>query len=659
MKRFIREYACHTDWGCWPGWLIGFACLCLLLLPQTAAAQQDSLLSVWAEFLEEDAGLLDNIYFFLENPVNINRASKNELLRLPFLIPQQADSILSYRHMHRRIRRKGELKKIVGSWTYRLIKDFIVLKSQPPQALRLIHRTGYPFDPSAAYSYGSSFSDYNKVYIQLNQNLRAGLVTQKDPGETSFADYISGFIHYQHKDWQIIAGKYYPEFGEGLLFSNPFSGLKSANGVTVFGSGLNRVHPSVSSYENGGMFGLYVQASPFNNFSVSLLAGNNFRDARFGADGRTVIGLDYDGYHRNPAELKAKNAVREQVVGFIADKIINRYLRMAALISRFKFSPGITYAPQSVTEKEYRKNIFHFSGEALSNGSLAYFCSWRHFSFKGEGAFSHPGGGYAFAQSLLLRSPSLSWGVKIWRASNNFQSPAGRLFDDQTPFPRGQQGIYTAAAFRPEKRINVSAYHIFKKDLWRGYFNDMPQWQSEWLLQSVIKTNSARLLLRLRRKTAPQEAVAPQPSTSGLNQQWLYRIQLLIPVQRDIRWSMRWQHTSLSPRPESGSYLFQDLLAEVGKQWTLSCRITVFRTSSYLSRLYEYERDLPGSFANYALYGEGYKWYFLLAYILNPSVRFWVKYRYLRQNRKDLLTDSFEQQATRNRLLRVQLQLNF
>ncbi len=653
MKHSVREYKCYTDLSRLPGWLIFAALLCILLLPQAATAQQDSLLSVWAEFVEEDASLIDNIYYLLENPLNVNRANKDELLQLPFLIAQQADSIISYRRMHGRIRRKTELRKIIGSWTFRLIKDFIVLKTPSSQSLRLTHRNVYPFDPAAFYvdgTYeGSPLSDYNKVYIKLSQNLRAGLVTQKDAGEASFADYFNGYICYEKKDWQIIAGKYYPQFGEGLVFSNPFAGLKSANSLAVFSAGLNRAHPSLSSYENGGMFGLYLQTPRIKHFSLSFFVGNNFRDARYSADGHTVIGFDYDGYHRNADEIEAKNAVREQVAGLTVDKIFGRHFRMAALISRFKYSPEINFSSQTVPDNEYRRNIFNFCGDALTAGAIAYRFSWRHLSLKGEGALSNPGG-YAVTQALLLRSHRFGFGVKIWRASNDFQSPAGRLFDNQTPFPQGQQGIYIAASLHPLNRIEINAYHIFKKDLWRGYFNDMPQWQKEWLVEGRRKSAHAYLTLRVRHKEATGETA---------EKQWLYRVQMAFPIKRRFKWTIRWQHTALSPYSEKGSYVFQDFNYIVHKRFSVTTRITFFHTASYRSRLYEYESDLPGSFANYALYGEGYKWYIRFTCQFSRSLKVWFKYRCLRQNRKDLLQKTFGRQATLNRLLRVQLQLDF
>ena len=41
-------------------------------------------------------------------------------------------------------------------------------------------------------------------------------------------------------------------------------------------------------------------------------------------------------------------------------------------------------------------------------------------------------------------------------------------------------------------------------------------------------------------------------------------------------------------------------------------RIIFFKTDSFNSAIYEFENDLPGVMSNLAMYGEGFRWYFLV-----------------------------------------------
>ena len=47
---------------------------------------------------------------------------------------------------------------------------------------------------------------------------------------------------------------------------------------------------------------------------------------------------------------------------------------------------------------------------------------------------------------------------------------------------------------------------------------------------------------------------------------------------------------------------------------TIQARLAVFETDSYDSSIYEFEDEVPGAYANPALYGRGMRWYCILRY---------------------------------------------
>jgi len=91
---------------------------------------------------------------------------------------------------------------------------------------------------------------------------------------------------------------------------------------------------------------------------------------------------------------------------------------------------------------------------------------------------------------------------------------------------------------------------------------------------------------------------------------------------------------------EQGLYVFQDMRWQGSTRISLNARFTVFSTPSYRSALYEYENDLPGSFSNYALYGQGHTWYVMARIRLLQNWRVWLKIRYLK--RRDDFSDPWE-----------------
>ena len=68
----------------------------------------------------------------------------------------------------------------------------------------------------------------------------------------------------------------------------------------------------------------------------------------------------------------------------------------------------------------------------------------------------------------------------------------------------------------------------------------------------------------------------------------------------------------LPGRHERGLLLYQDIQYSTRWGFSIEARLVFFDTESYDSRVYEYENDLRGAFANPALYGKGRRWYLLV-----------------------------------------------
>ena len=63
-----------------------------------------------------------------------------------------------------------------------------------------------------------------------------------------------------------------------------------------------------------------------------------------------------------------------------------------------------------------------------------------------------------------------------------------------------------------------------------------------------------------------------------------------------------------------GMMFLSDFRATIFKGLNLSARVMYFRTDDYDSRVYEYESDIRGVYANTMLYGKGTRWYMMLVY---------------------------------------------
>ncbi|HXG39006.1 MAG TPA: hypothetical protein VNL36_09590, partial [Bacteroidota bacterium] len=87
--------------------------------------------------------------------------------------------------------------------------------------------------------------------------------------------------------------------------------------------------------------------------------------------------------------------------------------------------------------------------------------------------------------------------------------------------------------------------------------------------------------------------------------------------------NVSYQHV---PTIERGFLAFQDIRIYPLPNLLVDARIIVFETDSFDSRIYEFESDFRGSFANPALFGKGVRWYLLVRYEIGNFIDVWVKY---------------------------------
>ena len=64
------------------------------------------------------------------------------------------------------------------------------------------------------------------------------------------------------------------------------------------------------------------------------------------------------------------------------------------------------------------------------------------------------------------------------------------------------------------------------------------------------------------------------------------------------------------------SIILSDIRFTPNSLLNIFARITIFKTDSFNSAIYEYENDLIGVLTNRALYGEGIRWYLIIRYRL-------------------------------------------
>ena len=628
-----------------------------------AQSQTDSLFTQWAEFNEEENNLAEILEELTENPININTSDRDELLRIPLIKIQAVDTILYKRSSIGKFTSKRQIRSIVGAELYNLIKEFITIESISKYSFIYTHKSYYGIEPikeieNGTYK-GDAFYNYNKIQFHWANDFRIGMVTQKDIGEANYLDYTNGFIELRSNYFKVIAGSYYLHFGEGLVFSNIYGQQKSSVASLPFRSGREGGFATLSSTENTGLFGICLNFNQIYGSNIYMFYSNIKRDAQFSTDLNYITGIDYDGYHRSDREIEKKDMIDESIIGIACTHSFFHILNFGMNYAAAKYDPAYEFDPTTVGDNAFRQQRFKLSGSQINQFSVFYNLNFNAIQLMGEAAGSKQGRP-ALTQSLFFNSGIIKYGVKYWYINKNYQSPFGRVFDNSDPFPQAEEGFYFGLTLNPFNRFTINSYKIIKKDLWRTYFDKMPKIKDESFIEVNYQPENLSVFARLRIKN--NEYFIDQENENTIirtvQQQNIYRLQLDYKPAKQLLLRTRWESTDIQSCNENGSYLFEDIHLFTGPIFSIITRVLFYRTDSYNSRLYEYESDLPGSYANYPVYGEGKIYYLLLKWKIYNKISILFKYRYNNINKKDLTIPIIRKDDNLlRRTLRLQIKL--
>lgn len=366
--------------------------LSLLLLPAFLGAQEAVLPAfreeymAWDDFLmsylgtslsADDGGdgsdaassaLLEELESLHAHPLNINRATRAELLQLPFLDGAQADSLLSYRaKKHGRLLTLGELQFVPGlDFTDRCRLSLFVYAGEAPDSLRRplpsprlwrdgrhevltrfdlpLYRVRADVEHTAAqvaaspnkYYEGYRWANTTRYAYRYRRALRYGVTLQKDSGEpfgtkgthTYPFDY-NAFHFYLRPEagrYELAVGDYRVRYGQGLLVGDALTLTRTSllGGMSLARA---RLTPHASTDESRflrGVAGSYTfpigrstayggQDGPSMQLQVSAFGSYRRLDGTVSQD--TLTSFKTDGLHRTLAELDKRGRVGQWLMG--------------------------------------------------------------------------------------------------------------------------------------------------------------------------------------------------------------------------------------------------------------------------------------------------------------------------------------------------------
>jgi hypothetical protein len=384
--------------------------------------------------------------------------------------------------------------------------------------------------------------------------------------------------------------------------------------------------PFLSSNEYDGFGGGAIEIGDSKAWKFLLFYSKTIRDGILSDDNNYITGFERTGYHRTFTEANRANRISEtsyggavQVPIFFLDKIGISYVKA-------RYSPEII---STLSPEEKRRNFYKFYGSSTENFALFYAESFRTLHLSGELV---PLKSKKIAYNTTLNFNPSEWHfiLKSWYIPSCFRSSYGRIPSDSNPFPNSVQGFMFGTATNFLGQVKSTAFWSVTKELWRSYFQPLPTRKKEFYIQSEYQFGQKRYLL-IRYHVNSSDFYSSDYPWKLEKRKHSIRIQIKKSFNTKMRIQTRFEkvffkYSSAYPT-KTGINFYQDFYWQPLKSISFRIRFSSFSTDDYDARLYEYENDLPYVFSNFALYGQGRKWYILFTVKPTTKLILWLKYR--------------------------------
>jgi hypothetical protein len=610
--------------------------------------------NILEDFIDEneDASASDDLEEFIKNPVDLNTATVNQLISIPYFDLSIANAIVEHRKKFGDFYSVYELRLVQGissDFAEKLIPFFRVTPRTITQKevsafdqfldlTKIDYRSRFQSDIQDRKGfkenkyYGTKLKSYQRLGIKYDRTISTGFLFEKDPGEKSFNDFLSFFVEYAPNKLieKIIVGDYLVEFGQGLTMWSPYAFSKGAEVVSPLFRKDKNVKVYRSTDENRFKRGGAIVLKYFDT-RLTFFYSNNTFDANIDSSTSTIQSRSLDGYHRTDTELNRRNLGRETLFGSRLDHRLFSNLEINLLQIRSEFNANLT---ERSSQYDAQGNSFNYSAIAYN-----YFIG----NLYSTGEFSYNGISVASINNIQVKlTNNFVFVTSIRNYPRNFYSLHGIGFAEQGSKTQNEFGLYMG--FRYRSPIGVFNFYFDQFRFPSSTFDNIFPSKGSEILIDYKESLSRQIELNLRYKHELKEVVVPSEPTKKVvdRQRQNIRSEMIIKPSNKIRLRSRidfvFYKIENQISNERGWLFFQDMRWNATPKMNLTGRIIFFKTDSFNSAVYEYENDLPGIMSNVALYEEGIRWYFIFNYSVMKNLRLGVKYSETYKPRKSKLS---------------------
>jgi len=640
-----------------------------LTLTATAQEPSTSWEETWHELMMNDEGeeetTDEETYELLsqlaEQPIDLNRATRDDLERLPFLSAQQVMDLKEYLDRYGPMRSLSELR-MVRTLDYRQLsllpyfvfvgevedtvrfpklstiaqhgKHELTLSGRVPFYQRKGDRNGY---------LGYRYRHWLRYQFNYGDYVKVGLLGAQDAGEPFFAhrnttgyDVYSYYLQIAKLGVidQLIVGKYKVSAGMGLVLSNSFSLGKQVM-LQNLGRTQNtlRVHQSrsVADYFQGAAATLHF----WKPLRLTIFASYRPLDATLNDNG-TAATIVTSGYHRTLTEMDKKDNTRQTTFGTHLD-LRHQGMHVGATV----VATHLNRTLQPKTSSVYRQ--FYPAGDDFLNASLDYGITRYHLAFNGETAIDE-NGHFATIHALSFQPAGSVSVVALHRFySYRYATLHGHAFSEGGRV-QNETGFYLGASWQPWSRLTLSGYADFVSFAWPRYRVSQPSTARDFLAEACWQP-SRRLTLKGRYRLRQRQQ--DESGTKQLIRNNEHRGRLTLSYQPSAAWSSKTQVdlVRVAQQQIEHGYMLSQRVDCKGRWLQLGAMAAWFDTQSYASRVYAYERQLPHEYAFPMFYGRGYRLALTARADISPSWQLNMKVGHTHYNDRSVIGSGLQEIA--------------
>jgi hypothetical protein len=639
---------------------------------------------------EEDvdySDLYESLFQFYRQPLNLNKAEREDLQSLFVLSEAQINNLLDHREKNGKFLSIYELQAVPGfdlQAIYRLVpfvsvrdagltgdnrnlwqrimqeeNRFLIVRYR--QVLQ--QQKGYTkAEPNANGALPSRYlGDQGQLYVRFrashSKDFSIGFTLEKDAGEAYAWDpstqrFVTDFASFhlalfdRGKFKAIALGDYSMQIGQGLLLTGGFQVGKGSETTATIRRSTRGIIPYSSALESNFFRGAAATYDA-GNFEVTAFGSVFDRDGSITANLDSaseaedfINSIQQSGLHRTQTELNGKATTQELVYGghvrFVSPAQ-NLTLGMTALNTHYQF-------PVSRRPSDY--NQYEFSGDENFAFGADFTYLWQNFSFFGEAARSQSGGTGLITGFVASLSQRIEMAFSFRNYDRDFHSFYGRAFGEGTR-NINEQGFYWGLKYKPNRRWILAAYHDQFKFPWLRFRVDAPSVGNESLIRITHRpTKKVTLWAQYRFEAKPRNlsdnvSNFDQPVKTDRTNWWLNADWAASKV-FSLRSRILMSTFEAGGEKSYGYAAFQDLDVNLGK-FRISGRMALFDTDNYDTRLYAYEKDVLYTFAIPALSDQETRQYLLLYYKPTKKFRFWLKYAVTTFRNRDTIGSGLEE----------------